>query len=255
MYLADAHTHLDFSEFDEDRDDVVLRARSVGVGHWVICGSQHERWSVTDRIAAETGGIPILGVHPWSTAELDAAALAPWLQDLRQRPLRGVGEIGLDTLHGGWENQRRGLRDQLAIARERDLPVVLHCVRAYPELLALVARDGAPRAGGMMHAWSGHPDQVARALSLGLHVSFGPMVLHDRARKARASVPLVPDDRLLVETDCPNMKSPGVTRGEPAHLPRVVAGVAALRGQTEAEIGALTARNLETLFGPVRPGR
>jgi TatD DNase family protein len=199
VYLADAHTHLDFPEFDADRDAVVLRARSVGVARWVICGSRHEHWSETERIAAETGGIAILGVHPWSTAELDAKGLAPWLEDLKQRDLRGIGEIGLDTLHGGWENQRRGFRDQLAIARERELPVVLHCVRAYPELLALLERDGVPRAGGMMHAWSGPPDQVAR--------------------------------------------------GEPAHLPGVVAGVAALNGASEEEIGQISARNLAVLFG------
>lgn len=250
MFLADAHTHLDFPEFDGDRDAAVVRARAVGVERWVICGSRHEQWDETERIAAETAGIAVLGVHPWSAAELDAAGLDPWLALLRTRPLRGVGEFGLDTLHGGWENQRRAVREQLAIARDRDLPVVLHCVRAYPELLALVERDGAPRAGGMMHAWSGPPDQVGRALALGLHVSFGPMVLHDRAKKARASVPLVPDDRLLVETDCPNMKAPGVTRGEPAHLPWVVAGVAALRGQTAEEVGEHTVRNFERLFGP-----
>lgn len=245
MFLADAHTHLDFPEFDGDRDATVARARAAGVARWVICGSRHERWDDTERIAAATNGIAVLGIHPWSAAGLD---LRPWLAELRVRPLRGIGEIGLDTLHPGGEDQRRVLRDQLALARERDLPVVLHCVRAYPELLAILERDGLPRAGGMAHAWSGPADQVERALRLGLHVSFGPMVLHDRAKKARASVPRVPDDRLLVETDCPNMKAPGVIRGEPAHLPRVVDGVAALRGQTAGHVGEITARNLATLF-------
>src|SRR6478609_11762996 len=128
MPLADAHTHLDFPEFDPDREQTVDRARAAGVGWWVICGSRHERWDDTERIAAETGGVAVLGVHPWSGAELDEAALAPILADLRARDLRAVGEIGLDTLHGGWADQRRALRDQLAIARERDVPVVLHCV-------------------------------------------------------------------------------------------------------------------------------
>jgi TatD DNase family protein len=247
MRLVDAHTHLDFEEFDADRDEVVARARRAGVDRWVLCGSIHERWDHTEQIARETGGIAILGVHPWFAAELDTGALAPWLEDLRRRALVAVGEIGLDALYArtdeARENQRHALRAQLALARERELPVVLHCVRAYPELLAILERDGVPRAGGMMHAWSGPPDQVERALRLGLHVSFGPLVMRDRARKARQSVPLVPDERLLVETDCPNGMPPGETRGEPAHLVQVIEALAELRSQSPGHVGRVTSDN------------
>jgi TatD DNase family protein len=226
------------------------------VSSWILCGSDHDRWDHTLAIADETGGVAILGVHPWAAAEMDAAALAPYLQDLARRPLVGVGEIGLDVIHApddaARENQRRAFRAQLAVARDRDLPVAIHCVRAYPELLALLERDGLPRAGGMMHAWSGHPDQVGRALALGLYVSFGPMVMFDRAKKARGSVALVPDERLLVETDCPNMRPPGEDRGEPAHLPRVVAELARLRNADPARIGAVTRRNLLQLVPALR---
>jgi TatD DNase family protein len=250
--VIDAHTHLDFPEFDPDRDAVLARARAEGVDGFVICGSVHQRWDDTVALAGRIGAIAVLGVHPWSAAELDPDALAPWLADLRGRQLVAVGEIGLDALWARTDearaNQRRAFRDQLALARERDRPVVVHCVRAYPELLAILERDGAPRAGGMMHAWSGPPDQVERALRLGLHVSFGPMVLRDRARKARQSVPRVPDERLLIETDCPNMLPPGETRGEPAHLPRVAREIAALRGQDVARVAAVTASNARALL-------
>jgi TatD DNase family protein len=248
--LVDAHTHLDAPAFDADRAAVVARARAAGVETIVVCASDPARWS----FAGTVGDAAFLGIHPWVAADLDDAAYAALLDDLRGRAAFGVGEIGLDRLHAPtparWERQVRALRDQLALARERDVPVQLHGVRAWPELLTVVARDGLPRAGGIAHAWSGAPDQAERAVRLGLLVSFGPLVLHDRARKARQSAAVVPRDRLLVETDSPDGRPPGAARGEPADLPRVVAALAALRGEAAADVGAATART----FGRLRKG-
>jgi TatD DNase family protein len=248
----DSHTHLDFPEFDLDRESVVDRARASGVERWVIAGSDHDDWDRTVRIAAETGGIAILGIHPWAAATLAPALLAPLLEQLSSRNILGIGEIGLDALHAkdasSRERQRQALRAQLAVARERDLPVAFHCVRAYPELVKLLETDGVPRAGGMMHAWSGPPELIARVLALGLHVSFAPLILRDRARKARASVPHVPDDRLLIETDCPNMMALGATRGEPSHLVDVAVEVARLRGQDTFAVWNAASANARRLW-------
>jgi TatD DNase family protein len=261
VLVVDAHTHLDFDDFAPDRAEVVARARAAGVAWWVICGSDHERWDRTALVARQTGGIAAIGVHPWAAAaEIADAEVDRWVDAVRAAIRAGtariLGEIGLDALwypdDAAPARQRRMLRDQLAVARELDVPVVLHCVRAYPELLALVERDGLPRAGGMLHAWTGHPDQVERALRLGLYVSFGPTILRDRAVKARSSVPLVPDDRLLVETDCPAMAPVGIARGEPAHVVEVAAAAAALRGQPVDELARRTTANAERLFGPAR---
>jgi TatD DNase family protein len=250
----DAHTHLDFPAFDAERDAVVERARAAGVATWVIAGSDSDRWDDTVRIAEDTGGIPILGVHPWTAAELNATEFDPFLADLRRRDVPGIGEIGLDALHArtpvARERQRQALRSQLALARERNLPIALHCVRAYPELIVLLERDGIPGGGGMVHAWSGPPELMPRFLALGLHISFAPLVLRERARKARSSIPLVPDDRLLIETDCPNMFPLGADRGEPAHLVDVARGVATLRGQPLEHVWAVTAQNGRRLFSP-----
>lgn len=255
--LVDAHTHLDFAEFDPDRAEVIARARAAGVERLVICGSDHERWDKTEALAGRIGAVAALGVHPWSAASMDEVEQARWVRDLRARRLVAVGEIGLDALWARDDaarlNQRRVFRDQLALARERDLPIVVHCVRAYPELLVILERDGVPQAGGMMHAWSGPPDLVPRALALGLYLSFGPMILRERARKARGSVREVPGERLLVETDCPNMLPPGEIRGEPAHLVRVIAEVAALRSVSPGHVGAVTAQNAARLFGITTP--
>lgn len=246
--LADAHNHLDAGEFDLDREEVVLRAHQAGVSTWLLCSASHERWDRTEQIAQQTGGIAFLGVHPWSAALLSAAMLRPWIDDLARRPLVGIGEIGLDVLHASTEvahiNQRHALRIQLALARQRDLPVALHCVRAYPEMLAILERDGVPRAGGMIHAWTGPPDQIERALRLGLYISFGPDLLRDRAKKPRASSLLVPDGRLLVETDCPSGRPLGRARGEPADLVAVIEQLAVLRGQQPDHVGRVASANL-----------
>jgi TatD DNase family protein len=248
----DSHTHLDFPAFDEDRDEVVDRARAAGIETWVIAGSDHEDWQRTIDMAVRTGGIAILGIHPWSTASMEPEELAPFLQHLTHLPVSGIGEIGLDSLYApdpaSRARQRRGLREQLAIARDRDLPIAIHCVRAYPETIKLLEQDGVPRAGGVMHAWSGPAELIPRAVGLDLHVSFAPLVLRDRARKARESVPHVPDHRLLIETDCPNMLPPGETRGEPAHLVRVAEEVARLRGQDTSHVWDVAARNARRLW-------
>lgn len=248
----DSHTHLDFPEFDADRGAVVERARASGVETWVIAGSDHDDWDRTIRIAAETGGIPILGVHPWSAAGMTADDLAPLLQELSRRAIPGIGEIGLDALHAKdavrRAQQRDAFRAQLAVARDRDLPVAIHCVRAYPEIVILLEKDGLPRAGGVMHAWSGPAELIDRVLALGLHVSFAPLVLRERARKARESVPRVPLERLLIETDCPNMMAIGATRGEPSHLVDVAEEVARLRGQDTLAVWNAASANARRLW-------
>lgn len=162
-----------------------------------------------------------------------------------------MGECGLDWYRtrdtAGRQRQRRAFRAQLALARERDLPVVVHCVRAYGVLLEICERDGVPSAGGMIHAWTGAPELVPRALRLGLHLSFGPVVFV--ARRARAAVAEVPDARLLVETDCPDQAPPGHGRGEPADLVPVAAEVARLRGTEPEAVLASTAANARRLLG------
>lgn len=248
--LVDAHTHLDFEAFDGDRDEVLARAHAAGVSTVVLCGSIPERWDLVLPAAVPR----FLGIHPWVAAELDDDGYRALLADLARRRPWGVGELGLDRLHGAtperWARQVRAVRDQLALAREWGAPVQLHGVRAWPELLTLVRDDGLSPAGGVAHAWSGAPDQLRRAVGLGLHVSFGPLLFGDRARKARASAVEAPLDRLLVETDCPDGRPLGAARGEPAHLPLVVGALAALRGEDAAAVASATTANWVRAFGP-----
>lgn len=244
--LVDAHTHLDDATYDDDRDGVVARARAAGVESFAVCGADPARWRLTLEVARRYGGVAFAGIHPWVVADIGDVEEA--LSRLRDLDVDGIGELGLDRLRAAdddaWERQRAVFRAQLALARQRDLPVVLHCVRAFPELLAICERDGVPRRGGMVHAWAGPPDQVERAQRLGLYVSFGTLVANERARKARHSVPQVAADRLLVETDCPWGAQ---ERGEPADLHGVIEVVAALRGEDPATLGPACGRNFREM--------
>jgi TatD DNase family protein len=246
----DTHTHLDFPDFDADREAVVERMRDAGVARFLIAGSDPANWDRVHATARRFGGLAAAGIHPWCAAGI--ADPTELLADLRVRDCDAIGELGLDTLRAegkaGWEQQKRILRAQLAIARERDLPIIVHAVRAYPELLAILKRDGVPKRGGVMHAWTGHKDQLERALSLGLYVSFAAMITLGRARKALEAAAAVPRQWLLAETDCPNQHPPGVSRGEPSHLREVVATLAALRGEDAEVTWRVTAENAARLW-------
>lgn len=241
----DAHTHLDFPAFDGDRAQVMDRARAAGVDGWVIAGADPAHWPRVIATAAATGGIAVLGLHPWWVEKADVDAVLADLADALTPD--GLGECGLDYARArrdaDRDAQRKALRPQLALARERDVPVVLHCVRAYPDLLGILRRDGAPP--GMVHGWTGPPDLVRPFLDLGLYLSFGTAIA--RPGKARSAVAAVPDDRLLLETDAPDRPLSG-DRGEPADLVAIAAAAAKVRGGSAAEVLSVTGDNARRLF-------
>lgn len=244
----DAHTHLDFGAFDGDRDDVVARARDAGVQGWCVAGADPEDWDRVARVAADTGGVAALGVHPWWAAELDDAALARHLDDLgRRTELCAIGETGLDHVRArtpaARARQLAALEAHVALARRRDLPLVLHCVRALPVVLGAVGAD----ARGMVHGWTGSADEARRAVACGLHVSFGARI--SGSERIRQAARAVPGDRLLLETDAPDQPWTGHRRGEPAHLVHVAEAVADARGEPADLVLQRASERARLLFG------
>lgn len=230
----DAHTHLDRHP---DPLRAAARARAVGVERWVIAGANPAHWADVERVAADTGGVALLGLHPWWVGP----DWAEGVRALADRPaLVGVGETGLDRprakTQADWALQVAACRAQLALARARCLPIVLHCVRAWPALRDLLRADGLPAAGGMVHAWTGSVEETREALRLGLHLSFGPDLTRAPGPRRAAALREVPRDRLLLETDCPDRPVPGAESGEPAHLLRVAAAAATIRGAEPARV-------------------
>ena len=262
--MIDAHCHLDDPRFDPDRPAVLDRARRAGVTTLVCAGVEPARWRGQSELARRWPGRVLCsyGVHPWIAAaaatdgEADAAveALAAALASPALVAPVAVGELGLDRSRRGRsdsvERQVRVLRAQLALARERDLPIVLHVVRAHDRLLRVLEGDGVPAAGGMAHAYGGSVELVERYLRLGLHLSFGGAVTGPGAHKRLAAARAVPGERLLIETDAPDLpphgRAPG--RNEPCWLPEIAATVAAARGVSTEQLAETTAANARTLF-------
>lgn len=260
MRLIDSHTHLDFETFERDRDAVLDRARAAGVVGQIIAGVRPEHWPRQRALAARHPDIKwTAGLHPQVAAELAPAARDAALDALPsaldgEHPACAIGEIGLDRQFAPRDTlpaQRAAFRAQLALARERDVPVVLHIVATHGEARDILARDGLPRAGGVVHSYSGSADMSARYVELGLHIGFVATVLRPAADKAHRAARAVPLERLLIETDAPTQSPPGhPRRNEPALLPLIARRIAELRGADVDTIADATRRNAETLFGP-----
>lgn len=250
--LYDSHCHLDAPEFDPDRAGVVARARAAGVQRQLVPAVSRAGWEkLRDLCAADPGLRPAYGLHPMFLDQhrpehLDD--LARWLED--ERPA-AVGECGLDHFVEGLDPgaQRTYFIRQLELARDFDLPVVLHARRAVDEVIAALRRIGGLR--GVVHSWSGSDEQARQLFGLGFHLGIGGPVTFERAQRLRRTVASMPLQWLLLETDAPDQ--PGAAhrgeRNEPGLLPEVLAVVAGLRGQTPAEVAAATVANAARLFG------
>jgi len=254
--VIDAHCHIDFARFDGDRPEVLQRARAAGVRGWICAGVDPDAWDKQDAVAAEHPDVyPLYGIHPHTAARSSAESLAQGLEQLAVRARFAVGETGLDASRyvprGSLQIQGEAYRAQLALARERDLPVVLHILYTHGAAIDVLRRDGVPGRGGMVHSYSGPADMVPQYEALGLYVSFAAGVTRPNARKALEAVRAVSPERLLVETDCPDQIPSGVTGGRnlPQWLPRIVDAVAAARDTPPDIIANQTAENARRLFG------
>ncbi|MCK6526326.1 TatD family hydrolase [Myxococcota bacterium] len=258
--MIDAHCHLDDHRFDADRAEAMEAARRVGVRGFVVAGVGPGRWERQRRLCADVAdAFACYGLHPWAVArarddgEVDGA-LAELERFLEEAPAVGLGETGLDASghapRDSLPRQERAFRAQLRLARARDLPLVLHVVRAHEEALRVVREEGVPPRGGMVHSFGGDPEQARRWIRLGLSISLGPSVCDPRAERARTVAREVPADALLIETDCPD-QAPWPDRGlrnEPSCLARVALAVAAIRDEDPRSLGDRAARNAARLF-------
>lgn len=250
--LYDSHCHLDAAEFDADRPAVLARARDAGVARQLVPAVDRASWdAIRTLCAAEPGLRPAYGLHPMflgrhQPGHLDE--LRDWLES--ERPA-AVGECGLDFFVDGLDpdKQRLYFRRQLELARDFDLPVVLHARRAVEEVIATLREVGGQR--GVVHSWSGSEEQARQLFELGFCLGIGGPVTYDRAKRLRRTVASMPLDCLLLETDAPDQPDADWRgqRNEPARLRQVLDVVAQLRGQPAAAIAEATSANALRLFG------
>lgn len=249
--LVDSHAHLDAPEFDADRDAVLARARAAGVMRQIVPAVNAAGWpKLRDLCATEAGLLPAYGLHPMyldDHREAHLAELRMWIE--RERPV-AVGECGLDFFVEGLDAERQALffDGQLRLARDFDLPVVVHARRAVDAVLAAIRRFGPLR--GVIHSYPGSADQAKRLFDLDFLVGIGGPVTYERANRLRTLAATLPIECLLLETDAPDQPDSDHRgqRNEPARLVRVLDAVAELRGMTPVELAAATTANAERLF-------
>lgn len=251
--LFDSHCHLNHDAFDDDMPEVLGRARDAGVSRLLVPGYDLESSEKAVAMARHDDLIcAAAAVHPYSAAELDSDAKARLLRIWTGGGAVAVGEIGLDFAGRGYPEpgvQREAFAWQLDQAERLELPVIIHQRQSADAILEQFA---GRRIAGVMHCWSLGPEDLDRFLDLGLHVSFAGLLTFKSAKSVRAAATLVPENRLLVETDAPYLVPRGARSGrrnEPANLPLTVALLARLRQSTDDEIATLCADNARVLFG------
>jgi len=252
--IVDSHAHVSGSRFDEDRDEVLARARAAGVVGIVDVGCDLASSLVSLELARREPDVwATVGVHPHEAKHWDESS-AEALRELARDPkVVAIGETGLDFHynHSPPEVQRATFRAQLRLALELDKPVVLHLRDGYDEALEIIAAEGGGALRGVAHCFTGEARQAAAFAERGFAVSFTGVVTFKKAEEVRAAAKIVPEHLLMVETDCPYM-SPMPLRGkrcEPAFVVHTAARIAKERGADPAALAEATARNAARIFG------
>mgnify|MGYP003423160399 FL=1 len=250
-FFIDTHCHLDAAEFDADRDAEYARAVAGGVTTLVIPSVSHESFAaVAATCEGYPGCLPAWGLHPMYIGVHRPAHLADLRAQIEtQRPV-AIGEIGLDRFVDlDYPTQEYFCIAQLKIAREFDLPVLLHCRRANDDLLKHLRRIGV--RGGIAHAFNGSPQQAGEFIKLGFKLGFGGAFTWPRANNLRRLAVDLPLEAIVLETDSPDMPPVWVGRGRnaPGELPHIAQTLAELRGIDLATVAQATTRNARELFG------
>lgn len=256
MRLVDSHCHLDASEFDPDRDAVIARSRAAGVYAQVIPAVDAAGWPKLRDICAEQADLfPAYGLHPLfldqhRPAHLDQ--LRDWIH--RERPV-AIGECGLDYFVESLDRdaQMPFFEGQLQLAREFDLPVIVHARRSVDAVIAAIRRIGGLR--GVVHSFSGSPEQAQQLWKLDFLIGLGGPVTYERAQRLRRVLGEMPLEYLLLETDAPDQPDADIRgqRNEPARLAHICQVMAGLREMQPAELARITSDNAARLFALPAP--
>jgi len=255
--LIDTHVHLDDPRYDPDREDVFARAQKAGVKGFITIGCDLATSRAAVAVAEHHANVyATVGVHPHEVSMIQASWYAE-LKQLAQHPkVVGYGEIGLDYHydHSPRNIQRQKFREQLCVARDLHLPVIIHTREAQEETIAILREERAQEIGGVFHCFSGDATLAKEALDLGFYLSFSGIITFRNAYTLREIVRTIPDDRLLIETDAPYLTPVPFrgTRNESAYVKLVAEQIARIRdggnnGSFE-KIAQITTNNARCLF-------
>jgi len=251
MELIDSHCHLDDDRFDLDRDAVVASANSLNITKIIIPATTANRWAKVKQVAREYEGVyPSYGLHPMFVEQHQAnhiRELDEWLD--REKPV-AVGECGLDFYNSRTDErwQKQLFNEQLQLAVNHQLPVIVHARKAMDEVISLL-RKNTP-VGGVIHSFAGSLQQAQQIIDLGFKLGIAATVGFERAKKLRSVIASVPDYGLLLESDAPDQ--PGAAhrgeRNEPAYIVEHLKTIATLRNIADAELIEVLQRNSYQVF-------
>jgi TatD DNase family protein len=256
LQIIDSHAHLEFPQFDADRPAVLERARTAGVDTLLAIGSGTgpDRLNAAIPFAEQHDWIyATVGIHPHE-AKLATEEHFARLDELAHHPrVIAWGEIGLDYYydHSPREIQQMVFRRQLYLARAAKLSIIIHCRDAWEDCLSILERDWRSSGlGGILHCFTGTPEDARRGLDMGFLVSFAGNVTYPKMQSLRDVARDLPLDRLLTETDSPFLPPQGKRgkRNEPAFVVEVAQALANVRNLASEEVSAATAENFRRFF-------
>lgn len=252
MKLFDVHTHIQDRRVHHDRKAMIQRALDAGVSKIMVCGLHEGDWDQVLAMADEHDClVPSLGIHPWFIDHRTGS----WDQVLRDKiknSRAAVGEIGLDRMipKSNDKDQEAVFITQLEIAKEFERPVNIHCRKAWGRMVEILKEMGGLPHGGIVHSWSGSVEMLRECEKLGASISFSGSATRPDNKKVRKAVLAVSPDRLVVETDSPDILPSGVDAdlNEPAFVRHVMTHVARLRNDDVLELADRVYRNSLRVF-------
>ena len=263
MELIDSHAHIDFPQFAEDREAMLLRARAAGVTALLAIGTGPgpEKLDSALPLAEQHDWIyATVGIHPHEAKEFKLEHLEQLRNLARHRKVIAWGEIGLDYFydHSPRETQHKVFRDQMELAAQAKLPIIIHCRDAWSDCLNLLEEHWRPTGlGGILHCFSSTLEDAQRGIDMGFLISFAGNSTFPKAQNLRDVAKALPLATILIETDSPYL-APQPYRGkrnEPAYVREVARMLASVRNLSADEIAAATSQNFRRLFRLPRPQR
>ncbi len=249
--MIDSHCHLDFPDFDNDREAVIKRAQEAGVKKIIIAGISQATWPRLKKICEQYKNLyPCYGLHPYFIEEHQPEHLDQLEDFLKNNPAVALGECGLDFYLSNLDKnkQQEFFEAQLDMALRLNLPVVIHSRKANSQILQAIQKR--PGLNGMIHSFSGSIETARQFIDKGFYISLGAVVTFEKASKIRKLASQLPLDALLIESDAPDQ--PGLKhfkqRNEPAYIMETIKVLAKLRKESFAEIARASENNARELF-------
>ncbi|MER3127279.1 TatD family hydrolase [Bacillus pumilus] len=252
--LFDTHAHLNAEQYKEDLEQVIERAKSEKVEKIVVVGFDRPTITRAMELIEEYDFIyAAIGWHPVDAIDMTDEDLL-WIKELsKQEKVVAIGEMGLDYY---WDKspkdvQKEVFRRQIALAKEVNLPIIIHNRDATEDVVTILQEEGAADVGGIMHCFTGSLEIAKACMQMNFYISFGGPVTFKNAKKPKEVVKDIPSDRLLIETDCPYL-TPAPFRGkrnEPSYVKYIAEQIAELREISFEELAELTTKNAKKVFG------